>query len=75
MQLPKFGKRLRLIVDTASPITFINAKTWIDIGKPKLSSTSRILGAFEGQKIIPIGYFETSVCRDENPSIIKVMQF
>ena len=37
--LPQLDKRLQLIVDTASPITFINLKTWQDLQKPKLENS------------------------------------
>ena len=43
--LPELDKRLRLIVDTASPL---NLRTWEDLQKPKLEPTTRVLGAFEG---------------------------
>ena len=66
--LPQLDKRLRLIVDTASPITFINLKTWQDLQKPKLENTTRVLGAFEGQPIKPVGYFQTTVVRQDDPS-------
>ena len=58
LQLPKFGRRLRLMVDSASPVTFINSATWKDLDQPKLMSTNRVLGAFEGQPIKPLGYFQ-----------------
>ena len=57
---------LRLMVDSASPITFINVKTWQDLEKPKLQSTDRVLGAFEGQPIKPLGYFLTPVSREDD---------
>ena len=68
LYLPQLDKRLRLIVDTASPITFINLKTWRDLQKPKLEPTTRVLGAFEGQPIKPVGYFQTEVVRQEDSS-------
>ena len=49
------------MVDSASPITFINVKTRQDLEKPKLQSTDRVLGAFEGQPIKHLGYFLTPV--------------
>ena len=55
-------------MDTASPITFINLKTWQDLQKPKLENTTRVLGAFEGQPIKPVGYFQTTVVRQDDPS-------
>ena len=54
VDLPEFSRKLKLVVDSASPITFINSKTWLDLNKPKLQSTDRILGAFEGQPIHPV---------------------
>ena len=61
LHLPHMQKRLRLMVDSASPITFINIMTWKDLEKPQLQSTDRVLGAFEGQPIKPLGYFLTPV--------------
>ena len=55
-------------MDTASPIMFINLRTWQDLQKPKLESTTRVLGAFEGQPIKPIGYFQIEVIRQEDPT-------
>ena len=49
-------------------LTFINLRTWEDLQKPKLESTTRVLGAFEGQPIKPIGYFQTEVARQEDPT-------
>ena len=51
LYLPQLDKHLRLMVDTASPLTFINQKTWQDLQQPKLEPTSKVLGAFEGQPI------------------------
>ena len=68
LQLPKMQKRLRLMVDSASPITFINVKTWQDLEKPKLQATDRVLGAFEGQPIKPLGYFMIPVLREDDNS-------
>ena len=55
------------MIDIASPLTFINQKTWLDLQQPKLEPTSRVLGAFEGQPIQPIGYFQTQVQRIDDP--------
>ena len=71
--LPQVDKRLRLMVDTASPLTFINQKTWQDLQQPKLEPTSRVLGAFEGQPIKPIGYFQTRVQRTDDPDRCAVL--
>ena len=60
VDLPEFSRKLRLVVDSASPITFINSKTWLDLNKHKLQSTDLVLGAFEGQPIHPVGYFEAN---------------
>ena len=68
LQLPQLGRRLRLMVDSASPVTFINSATWKDLDQPKLSPTSKVLGAFEGQPIKPLGYFQTLVKREDLPS-------
>jgi len=65
VQLPEFYRKLRLIVDSASPITFVNSKTWLDLDKPNLQPTTHVLGAFEGQPIHPVGYFETKMLRDD----------
>ena len=59
---------LCLMVDSASPITFINVKTWQDLEKPELQSTDRVLGAFKGQPIKPLGYFLTPVSREDDTS-------
>ena len=63
LQLPDFEKQLKLIVDSASPLTFVNSKTWHDLDKPRLQSTTKVLGAFEGQPINPLAYvyFEARV--------------
>ena len=45
LNLPKFARQLQLVVDSASPITFVNSKTWNDLDKPKLQPTDRVLGA------------------------------
>ena len=73
LQLPEFGRHLRLIVDSASPVTFINSATWKDLDQPKLISTDRVLGAFEGQPIKPLGYFQTLVKREDFPSQTTVL--
>ena len=67
LYLPQLDKRLRLMIDTASPLTFINQKTWQELQQPKLEPTSRVLGAFEGQPIQPMGYFNTQVQRTDEP--------
>ena len=53
------------MVDSASPITFINIMTWKDLEKPQLQSTDRVLGAFAGQPIKPLGYFLTPILQDD----------
>ena len=58
LHLTQMQKRSRLMVDSASPMTFINVKTWQDLEKPKLQSTDRVLGAFEGQPIKPLGSYK-----------------
>lgn len=65
--LLQIDKRIHLMVDTASPLTFINQKTWQELQHPKLEPTSRVLGAFEGKPIKPIGYFQTRVQRTDDP--------
>ena len=72
--LPDFSKKLRLVVDSASPITFINSKTWLDLNKPKLQTTTRVLGAFEGQPIRPVGYFEAKVSREDTSQRVVILQ-
>ena len=62
------------MVDTALPLTFINQKTWQDLRQPKLEPTSKVLGAFEGQPIKPIGYFETQVQRTDDPNQCAVLK-
>jgi len=68
LHLTEVQKRLRLMLDSASPLTFVNVKTWQDLEKPKLTKTDRILGAFEGQPIKPLGYFTTTVVREDDAS-------
>jgi len=72
--LPQLDKHLHLIVNTASPLTFINLKNWQDLQKPKLEPTTRVLGAFEGQSIKPIGYFQTEVVQQDDPSHSAVVR-
>ena len=67
LYLPQLDKRLRLMIDTASPLTFINHRTWQDLQQPKLEPTSRVLDTFECQPIQPIGYFQTQVQRINDP--------
>ena len=43
-------------------------KIWQDLEKPKLQSTDRVLGAFEGQLIKPLGYFLTPVSQEDDTS-------
>ena len=74
VDLPEFSRKLKLVVDSASPITFINSKTWLDLNKPKLQSTNRVLGAFEGQPIHPVGYFEAKVSRGGEVQNVAVLQ-
>ena len=38
---------------------------WHDLDKPRLQSTTEVLGAFEGQPIIPLGYFEARVVKQD----------
>ena len=73
LQLPELGRRLRLMVDSASPVTFINSATWKDLDQPKLTSTDRVLGAFEGQSITPLVYFQTLVKRENLPTQATVL--
>ena len=61
------------MVDSASPLTFINSATWNDLDQPKLSPTSKVLGAFEGQPIKPLGYFQTLVKREDVSSPTAVL--
>ena len=67
LQLPQLGRHL-CMVDSASPVTFINSATWKDLDQPKLLPTNKVLGAFEGQPIKPLGYFQTLVKREDLPS-------
>ena len=71
VDLPEFSRKLKLVVDSASPITFINSKTWLDLNKPKLQSTD---GAFEGQPIHPVGYFEAKVSQGGEVQNVAVLQ-
>ena len=70
LYLPQLG----LMVDTASPLTFINQKTWQDLRQPKLEPTSKVLEAFEAQPIKPIGYFETHVQHTDDPNQCAVLK-
>ena len=70
LQLPELGRRLRLMVDSVSPVTFINSATWKDL---KLTSTDRVLGAFEGQLITPLSYFQILAKREELPTQATVL--
>ena len=77
LQLHKFARRLRLVVGSAasaSPVTFVNSRIWKDLDKPKLQPTTKVLGAFEGQPIHPIGYFITEVSCEENPQKVTDLQ-
>ena len=74
VNLPSFARQLRLVVDLASPVTFVNSKTWSDLDKPKPQPTKRVLGAFEGQPIHPMGYFQTEVLCDGYPQDPVVLQ-
>ena len=67
LYLPHLDKCLRVMIDTASPLTLINQRTWQDLQQPKLEPTSRVLGTFEGQPIQPIGYFQTQVQQIDDP--------
>ena len=65
----KFKRQLKLIVDSASPLT---SKTWLD---SRLQSTTKMLGAFEGQPINPLGYFEAIGVRQDDSTksaVIKI---
>ena len=75
LQQPDFERQLKLIVDSASPLTFVNSKTWHNLDKPRLQSTSKVLGAFEGQPISPLGYFEARVVKQDDSTksaVIKI---
>ena len=48
----------------------MNSKTWCDLDKPRLESTKKVLGAFEGQAINPLGYFEARVVRQDDSTNI-----
>ena len=73
LQLPEFVRHLRLMVDSASPVTFINSATWKNLDQSNLISTDRVLGAFEGQPIKPLGYFQKLVKRADLPSQTTVL--
>ena len=68
LQLPQLGRHPRLMVDSASLVTFINSATRKDLNQPKLTTTNRALGPFEGQPIQPLVYFQTLVKRKDLPS-------
>ena len=72
--LPELDKRLGLVIDTASPLTFINTKTWADLQQPKPEATTKMLGAFEGQPIYPIGHFQTTVQHQDVPTISSLLK-
>ena len=72
--LPELDKCLRLVVDKASALTFINTKTWKDLYRPKLEATANILGIFEGQPIHSIGYFHTTVQCQDDPGQTSLMK-
>ena len=74
LQLPDFEKQLKLIVDSPYPLTFVNSKTWHDLDKPRLQSTTKVLGAFEGQPINPLGYFEARVVREDDSNKSAVIK-
>ena len=57
LQLPQLGRRYCLMVDSASPVTFINTAMWNDLNQPPLIPTDKQLNAFEGKQIKPLGYF------------------
>jgi len=61
------------MVDSASPVTFINSTTWDDLDQLSLTPTNRELSAFEGQQIKPLGYFQTLVKGEDLPSQSAVM--
>ena len=69
--LPELDKHLRLVIDTASPLTFINIKT---LHQPKLEVTTKVLGAFEGLPIHTIGYFQTTVQLQYDPTISSLLK-
>ena len=74
VDLPEFSRKLKLVVNSASPIIFINSKTWLDLNKSKLQSTDRVLGAFEGQPIHPVGYVEAKVSQEGEVQNVAVLQ-
>ena len=49
------------MVDSASPLTFINWLTWKGLNEAKLMKTNQVLGAFEGQSIKPLEYYIVKV--------------
>jgi len=52
----------------------VDYKTWLDLDKPKLQPTTRVLGAFEDQLIRPVGYFETKTLWDDATQCSTVLQ-
>ena len=74
VNLPSFARQLHLVIDSASPVTFVNSKTWSDLDKPKLQPTKRVLGVFEGQPIHPMGYFQAEISCDGYPQDPVVLQ-
>lgn len=50
------SKKLKIVIDSTSPITFINSKTWLDLNKRKLQAITSVLGALF---TYVAGYFET----------------
>ena len=73
LQFFKMTRRLRLVVDSASPITCVNFKTWEHLDKPKLQPITRVLSAFEGQPIHPIGYFSTDISYENHPQKMVIL--
>jgi len=68
LHLTEMQRPLRLMLDSASPLTFVNVKTWQDLDKPKLTKTERVLGAFDCQSTKPLGYFTTTVVKEDDSS-------
>jgi len=73
LQLPELGRRLHLMVDSASTVTFINVATRDDLDQPPMTPANRGLSGFEGQQIKPLGYFQTLVKCEHSPSQSAVM--
>ena len=74
VNLPEFSRKLRLVVDSASPIIFVNANTWLDLNKPESHPTTLVLGAFEGQPIYSVGWFEAKVSQNDAPQNVEILQ-